>query len=225
MKRRLVGWLAASILLFTHPVAAEGEAGLYAASISSSDAGALMVHYWAKGTRLRSETILSGRPVVTIVTGDQYYTLDLLLAQGVAIRRSREAVSEDARRRRPFALEFDEAVAAGAEKIRSETLGGRAVDVYRVTDTAGRRTLWVSADAERRPLRIENYERASGRTGRIDYVEWLENLALPDAFFEPPPGVTLERFESYEAFLERLGAGKLESLPPIFPDLLRGPRR
>lgn len=213
-----------ALLLAPLAVSAD-DTGLYAASIGRTQSGALMVHYWAKGKRLRSETIVVGRPIVTIVNGEHYYTLDLLLGEGVAIRRSSEAVAADAKRRRAFGIEYDEIVAAGGEKIGSESIGSREVDVYRITDDSGRRTLWVSADAQRVPMRIETYDRASGRTGRVDYVDWLTGLELPDAFFEPPQGVKLERFESYEAYLAKLSEGPVGSLPPVFPDLLRGASR
>ncbi len=204
------------------PTAGEG---LYAASFGRTDRGVIMIHYWSKGPRFRSETIVAGHPIITIVNGDFYYMMDELTQIGVSIRRTPQAIAADATRRRPFANELDEVIANGGEKIRSETVSGSEVDIYRLTNDQGRRTVWVSQREDRLPLHIETYNRDTAQTARLDYLNWMFGLPLADGFFEPPPGVELERFDSYEDYVARMAKGPVPPGPPLFQELLHSQRR
>lgn len=204
------------------PAAGQGDSGLYASTFGRSGADHRVVHYWSKGALFRSETIITGHPIVTIVNGDFYYTLDTLVALGVAIRRDPQAIAADGEHSRPFANDLEEIIAAGGEKIRSEVLFGVEVDVYRITDEEGRRTLWVTQDEMRLPVRLESYERKSARTGRLDWVNWMPGIAIPDSFFEPPARIRLERFDSYEDYIARFKDGPVPSVPVLFREFLRG---
>lgn len=192
----------------------------YATSFGQSDSGYVVVQYWSKGTRFRSQAIIAGHPITTIVNGEWYYTLDELSGVGMAIRRSKAAMARDEERLRPFATEYDDMLGRGGEKIRSDTLNGGPVDVYQLTDDVGRRTLWATQDPNRLPLRVESYERRTGRTGRLDYVTWLPNLAISDGFFELPPNIQIARFESYPEYLDALRKGPVPPAPPLFGYLL-----
>jgi outer membrane lipoprotein-sorting protein len=195
---------------------AHAAEGMYATTLGRSEFEARIGQFWSKGSLFRSETVLRGHPLITVVNGVFYYTYDELSGRGYAIRRSPEAVLADASRRRPFATDLDRLIADGGEKIREEQLGGIAVEVYRVTDDRGRRTLWVSADERQSPIRLETYDRVSGRMGKLDWINWLSGFPIPDAFFEPPENAKLERFESYGDFLERLVEGPIDPAPPLF---------
>lgn len=196
------------------------ELSYYATSFGQSDAGYVVVQYWSKGARFRSQAVIAGHPITTIVNGDWYYTLDELAGIGMAIRRSKFAIAKDSMRLRPFATEYHDMLEHGGEKIRSEELNGGPVDVYQLTDDKGQKTLWATQDENRLPLRMESFERRTGRRGRLDYVTWLPNLIISDGFFEPPPNVALQRFESYEDYIGALRKGPVPPAPPLFGYLL-----
>lgn len=203
--------------------ATPGEDTWYAASLSRGDAGFLVTHYWSKGARFRAETVIAGHRIVTIVNGEYYYTIDKLLGNGIAIRRSPASVKQDPTRGRPFGSERQEIVDGGGEWVARETLFGRKSDIYRVTNANGRRQVWVAADESKLPLRVETYHRASGRTDTVDYVNWLAGLAISDGFFEPDAGVDLRRVE-YEEYVERSGRKLMGPAPVLYRELLHGRR-
>ena len=197
--------------------------GLYATTVGRSQSEFILVHYWSSGARFRSETIISGHPIVTLVNGKYYYTWDQLTGEGYRVVRSPEAIAADTTRLRPFGLELQEILEDGGEKIRSEILNGIPVDIYRVTDGAGKRTLWVDAGQMDLPVRLESYNRSTGRTGRLDWLNWNPNLIMAETFFNPPKGLEITRFDSYEKFLERLTEGPVAPTPPLFLYLLHNP--
>jgi len=194
--------------------------GFHATTVGRSDFEVLIVQYWSKGPLFRAETMVSGHPIVTLVRGDQYYCWDALTGVGYVVRRTPAALAAEAERARPFGMELQQLLDEGGERIRSETMNGVRVDVYRVTDEEGRRTLWVDADRLGLPIRLETYDRATGRTGQLDWINWIPGLKIPDAFFAPPTGIELERFDTYEAYLQRLGTEPVPPAPPLFHYLL-----
>ncbi len=198
-----------------------GTPGFYSITVGRSARDMIVVHYWSKGTLFRSETIVSGHPIITLVNGDFYYTWDDLNKSGYVVRRSREAILLDRSRIRPFGMELEDLIADGGEKIRSEEINGIQADVYRVTDRGGRRTVWVTPDELSLPLRLETYERSSGRTSHLDWVNWIPGLIAPDRFFVPPPDLDLRRFESYQDYLLTLQKEPVLPVPPLFHYLLR----
>jgi hypothetical protein len=219
----LIGSMIASPVIGASSPEGSGGDGIlsyYSTSFGQSDSGYVVVQYWSKGSRFRSQAIIAGHPITTIVNGEWYYTLDTLSGVGLAIRRSKAAMAKDKGRLRPFATEYDDMVERGGEKIRSETLNGGPVDVYQLTDDLGRRTLWATQGVNRLPLRVESYERRTGRTGRLDYVTWLPNLAISDGFFLPPPNIQITRFESYQEYLDALRKAPVPPAPPLFGYLL-----
>jgi hypothetical protein len=216
----LIAWAAKGDAEKAEAKLPQGNPGFYATTVGRSDRDMVVVQYWSKGALFRSETIISGHPIITVVNGDEYFTWDGLTKTGYVVRRTPAAVELDHKRKRPFGLELEYLVADGGEKIRSESLSGVPADVYRVTDDEGRRTIWVTSDKLALPLRMETYERRSGRTGQLDWVSWLPGLVIPDRFFVPPPDLSLTRFAGYTDYLAAMAAGPVLPTPPLYHYLL-----
>jgi len=196
--------------------------GIYAMTMTRGETGLHIVEYWSKGATLRAHTTISGHPFVTLVFGDTYYTLDPVFKRGVAIPRSERAKAADRGRRRLFGNEYEDMLAAGAERIRSEESPGGTLDVYRLTDDMGRRTVWVTADDYRLPLKFETFDRRTGAEARLEYLSWSP-LRLNDAFFAAPgDDWEIDRVESYDAYLKAPGTASFKAAPVIFPLLLHG---
>ncbi|MFP6641171.1 MAG: hypothetical protein VCC04_13070, partial [Myxococcota bacterium] len=94
----------------------------YSMTFGRSGLDLVVTQYWSKGPFLRSVTVVAGHPIVSIVTGKDYYTYDALTRKGYVIRRSKGSVARDDERQRPFALDLQELIDEGGEKIREETL-------------------------------------------------------------------------------------------------------
>jgi outer membrane lipoprotein-sorting protein len=194
----------------------------YAATIANDESGGfLMVHFWSKGALFRSEAVIAGRPIVTVVDHETYYIFERLSSQGVAIERSKLTKQQDATRGRPFANELDVLIRAGGELVKTTDTPSGPVDVFRATNDAGRRTVWVSTVAPRVPLRVETYDRASATTGRVEYANWIYGPEMPDEFFAPDPRVEFEKV-SYAEYKKRLGRETIGPAPVLYRDLLHG---
>ncbi|MCG8590075.1 MAG: hypothetical protein MJE66_12360 [Proteobacteria bacterium] len=218
------GLLLAWILAGTPALAETPEAvSWYAEAVAQGERGFLITHYWSSGPRFRAETVIAGRRIVTLVNGEYYTIIDATLGTGVAIQRDARAVAADAKRGRPFGVEAQEVRAAGGEKVGEERLAGRDLEVYRLTNDAGRRTVWVSPPPSELPVRVETYSRRSGQTQKLDYVNWLSGLPLPAGFFEPDPRIELERV-GYEDYVRRSRKEPVGPAPVLFGVLLHGER-
>lgn len=189
----------------------------YALSLRSSDSGLQATHYWSKGSRLRSETLLGGVKVVTLVEGEDYVTYDAVNRRGMSIKRHPDSVVRDAVGRRPFGNEYERMLARGAESV-----GGpddKLVNL-RLTDDFGRRELQVTRDPDRIPIRYEIWHRESNQRLVTDYMNWRNDLELPDSFFEPEAGVELQEF-SLEAYMALASSPeRTEGVPVLHGDLL-----
>jgi hypothetical protein len=161
-------------------------------------------HLWSKGPWLRSELVVAGQPIVQVVRGDRYLIWNRIDAKGVAIQRSREVI-----------------LAGGGEAVGDDQVGGQACTVYRLTDEDGRRETCVSTAASHVPLRTGYWQRSTNRSSEIRYLSWVSQVPLPDSFFEPGPGVTLEEY-GYEQYLEAIRKGPVGPAPPTFGYLLHG---
>jgi hypothetical protein len=193
----------------------------YAQVVTQSEMGFNVQHHWSKGRKLHAEVVAGpGELVITLVNGPWYYSIDAVRGQGIAVRRSPKALANDAAGGRPFGNEGQDLLERGAEKVRSEDVGGRKCDLYRLSEAAGRRELCLTSDEHRLPLRMETFSRASGFTFQKSFVNWTRELALPDAFFEPDPRWQLERFE-YEDYAQRAARGPF-GVPVLHGDLLHG---
>jgi hypothetical protein len=197
----------------------------YALRVTRGDTGVIVTNLWSAGRNLRAEAVLSGVPIVQLVSGEWYYVIDGLGQTGVAIRRSPKALQADLGRdaRRPFGNEAADLQARGAELVREEEVGGRKARVLRLTDAMGRHEVWVTDDASALPIRIDSTDRDSGVHVVTDYVDWLSEMNLPPAFFEPDPRIQVERLE-YEEYRQRASQGRVGPAPVLFSDLLHGPQ-
>lgn len=218
---------------FTDPVrAAPGKdqaesqkepTGFYSMTFGRSGLDLVVAQYWSRGPLLRSVTVVAGHPIVTLVNGEKYYTYDALTREGYVIQRSKQVVAQDRDRIRPFATDLEELIEAGGEKVREENLNGIGVDVYRLTDEAGRRTLWVTQNNLQLPIKMEAYDRSSGRMGELDWIQWIPGISVPESFFEVPSNLDLQVFDGYVEYLKALSEGAVAPSPPLFNYLLHVP--
>jgi hypothetical protein len=213
---------ALAMLLTAAPVVAQGApSAWYAERITSGDIPVHVEHLWSKGSKFRAEMVLGGHPIVTLVSGERYITVDRLSNTGVSIQRSPKAIREDATRGRPFGNEWIALEADGGEKVSTETIAGRECDLYRLTDEGGRREVCVSQNETRLPLLYTVWQRGSGREARTHYLDWTSGLTLLDDFFEPDSAVTLEHL-TYDDYLLRAAKEQIGPAPPFFRELLHG---
>ena len=205
------------------PVVESDDPTWYAQALARGDAGLNVTNFWSKGARMRSETIVGGHKIVTLVNGAYYYAYDALGGKGIAIRRSPDAIALDAVDRRPFGTELERLVRQGAEKVREELVRGAPVEIYRVTDRRGSREVWVTHDDRQLPVRMKMYQRHTGSRLTTDYLNWISGLPISDRFFEADPQVALRRF-GLEEYLERQARREdIGPVPVLYADLLKGP--
>jgi hypothetical protein len=204
------------------PAPTELQPTWYAQALSQGPGGLNVTQFWSKGTLLRAETVVAGHKVVTIVNGPWYTAYDATKGLGIRVKRTEEAIANDAPFKRPFGNEAVKLVKQGAEKVREEVFHGRPAIVYRLTDQLGRRTVWTTSDALNIPLRIEFYNRRTANTQATDYVDWLTGLVIPESFFEAEPRIEFKTytFEEYAHFTSKIGG--VGPVPVLYMDLLRG---
>lgn len=198
----------------------------YARALVQSDAGIIVWDYWSRGRKMRAETIVGGTPIVTLVSGEFYTIMDMMTQTGVTIRRSPEAIAADRTRanERPFGREGEDLVKRGAEFVRSENLSERPTRLHRLTDERGKTEVWLTDDKRKVPVRVIFYTRDSGAKSTTDYIDWITDLPVTDAFFEPDPRVQLERVE-YADYLKRSETGPVGPAPVLFGNLLHGEKK
>lgn len=195
----------------------------YVAAVVSGRTGYRVTHYWSKGSNMRAQTLVGIRAVTTIVRGDRYWVFDELLKEGIVVKRSALALTEDAKQTRPFANDLEDLIRANGEKVETGMLSGIPAETWRVTNAAGRRTVWVTLDEPKVPLRVENFNRETSESATLNYSNWVSGFDLPDTAFEPPADLVLQEFE-YDQFLEKSLEGPVGPAPIIYPKLLHGPR-
>jgi hypothetical protein len=195
----------------------------YAQAYGQGERGILLTHYWSKGPRFRAEMVIAGHRVVTIVNGEYYYILDVTQGSGVAIRRPAAVVRADTERGRPFGNEYEILLQDGGERVGSERHGGIECDLYRLTNSTGRRSVCVRQGESRLPIRVETYHRSRGSTDVFSYVNWLGGMPLPDSYFEPDPRLEIEILE-YADYSKRSMREPIGPAPVMFGNLLHGER-
>lgn len=215
--------LVASLLLLLASPAAADEQCWYARAVSDGPTGITNTYFWSKGRSLRALTIIKGRPILTLVHRDWYYVVDELSGKGLAIQRGTQALREDASGQRPFAQEATLIVQQGAEKVRTETIGGQRVDVWRLTDDKARREVWTAENRPDIPLRVVVYDRGTSTQRTVRYVDWSWDLDIPERFFRPDARIELDRM-SYEEYLRRT-TNNPPALPVLYGSLLHGVER
>ena len=222
MKRALR--LAMALLLLPASAVADEEPSWHAQAMahSAGEGGLNVTYFWSKGPRLRAETVVGGHRVVTIVNGEFYYAYDAVSRKGIAIRRAPEAIAQDRPERRPFGRELEILLDQGAEKVGEELYHGAPCDVYRITDDAGKRALWVTQTEPRLPVRLQLFSRRSGRTSYTDYLNWLSAIPLSDDFFKPEKEIVLERYDLDDYVRITVNEGPIGPVPVLYADLLHG---
>lgn len=211
-----------TVLVAATPAASE-DATWYVERVASGDVPFQLEHYWSKGIRLRTETVIGGLPVLTIVNASEYIMIDILSARGVAITRSPKSIAADKTRGRPFAKEGEEVLEVGAEKVSSEEYGVGTCDLYRATNRDGRREVCVAVGDEHLPLYVRTWHREANKHVSMRYLNWTRDLKIPDAFFEPDPRVKLEKI-GYEEYLKRSENEPVTPFPVFYQELLHGSR-
>lgn len=218
----------AAITAIVPAVAAEPESAppaspktWHATVFFSSGGSYRIIHYWSAGSMMRAETLIGGHPITTIVRGDRYAAIDRLAGKAIEIERAPAAVAQDQGRLRPFGTELDELKRAGGERIEDSTMSGQPVEVWRLTDDTGRRTVWVSKKSPFVPLRAETFVRGSSQTLIFDYSSWGFDLEIPDSFFAIPGGIAVERY-GYADFEKKSAKDPVGPAPILYPDLLHG---
>jgi hypothetical protein len=204
--------------------ASQAEDTWYVQRITSGDTPIHVENFWSKGSRMRAETVVAGRPILTLVNGEFYYVIDRLTGSGVAIRRAPRAIQDDARQTRPFAREAEQLIRDGGEKVSSDALHGRPCDVYRLTDRTGRREACIDPEPPHLPRSFEQFDRGTGRRAEIRYIDWLYGFSVPDPFFQPDPRVELEHVD-YQDYLDRSRKQPVGPAPVFFRELLHGTGR
>lgn len=197
----------------------------FAQALARGAAGVNVTYFWSLGPKLRTETVVAGHKVITIVSGDTYYAYDALGMSGVAIQRAPAAIAQDEPDRRPFGNELEMMKLQGGEKIREEPLMGTDCAVYQVSDEQGRRVLWVTNDDIGLPIRIEIYDRVRATTKYTDFIDWSRGLPITDAFFVPDPAVKFERFTLEQYVKKTAEEGPVGAVPVLYADLLHGRRK
>jgi len=125
------------------PSAASAGRTWHVSTYVSGPMGFRVIDYWSKGPWMRANTLVSGHPLTTIVHGERYVVFDAIRGEGLSIRRSPRALAEDATRGRPFGNDLAELIAKGGEKVEDLRFRGEDATVWRLTDDATRRTVWV----------------------------------------------------------------------------------
>ena len=195
----------------------------YVSTVVSGRGGYRITHLWSRGAKMRSETMMGSHPITTIIRGNRYWVYDGLTGEGVEIERSPQAIAEDRQRARPFGNDLDDLRRAGGERVETSELSGIPVEVWRVTNKKGRRTVWVTASEPGLPLRVENFDRETSESATLSYSNWTSPSEIPDRFFEPPQGLRIEHFE-YDVFARRPNQNGVGPLPILYPVLIHGSR-
>ena len=191
----------------------------YTEILISAGTAPTIEHLWSKGTWMRAELVVGGQPILQIVKGNRYIIVNRMQREGIAIQRSPLALQHDAQGKRPFADDRDRIIAAGGERVGQQTIGGQDCDVYRVTDSDGRRETCVTPLGL--PVRTEMWQRASGKSTSASYLSWASHVPLPDDFFDPDPDYKITEY-GYDQYLAETAKGPVGPAPPLHSYLLHG---
>jgi hypothetical protein len=223
MRTHLAAAAAALALVCAAGPAVAQEAAWWTQRITFGAGPAFVENLWAKGRKMRAESVVEGRRILTFVDEKRYVIVDDLGRNGIAIERSAHSIGQDGKRRRPFGNEAEDITKQGGEKVGEEMKAGQDVDHYRVTTGSGDRDeVWVTQDAGRLPLESLFRDRQTGAMSRRIYLRWVE-AAYPDEFFAPAREIKLETM-TYEEYTSRSKTGPVGPAPPFYSDLLHGAR-
>lgn len=213
--------LVVGLLLAAVAISAEGQTTWYAEKYAAGDAPVRVEHLWSRGSLFRSDAVVAGHTITTIIKGDQYIIIDQLLGTGVSITRAPEAAADQAAYPRPFGNELESLIEAGGEFIKVEDFGGNQCDLYRLTDSQGRREVCATKDEPKLPVLLRVWLRQSQRRIEARYLNWSYSMAIPEAFFDPDPRIALTKI-SYEEYVDRAAKDLVLPAPPLYRELLHG---
>ncbi len=226
MKRSIgisLAGLAAVCLVGLAPAAASAETW-YAQRVTQGGGGIGVEHLWSSGASLRSEVVVGGHPVLTVIHGNRYWVVDRLSGEGISIERHPNAVKASASGARPFADEADRLQREGGEFIRDEPLGEDvSCRLFKLTNERGRQEVCVRSDETKLPVFIKSWDRNTKREAVIQYVNWSKGLAIAEDFFAPDPRAKITPY-SYGAYVKATQEGNVGPAPVLFPHLLHGER-
>ncbi len=197
----------------------------YVSSTGHNESGVVVVNYWSKGAAMRAEIIVKGYRITTIVNGKYYHVFNSVMGEGLTIERAEKAIAEDKRRGRPFATEWEELSAAGAEKVDEQTVQGTGftLELYQLSDKEGRRQLLVTETEPRLPIQLETFVRDSGETTLLEYNGWNRGLPIADSFFLPPAEIEFEQM-THEVYVAKASKQPVGPAPVFYGTLLHGRR-
>lgn len=224
MNRRQVscGFVAAVVVACLGLAAsATAQTTWYVEKYATGDAPVRVEHLWARGPMFRSEAVIAGHPITTIVKGDRYIIIDELNRTGVAIQRAPEAIRDEKTVPRPFGNELMGLQQAGGEFVGVETFGTNECDMYRLTNQEGRREVCATRDDAKLPILLRAWMRRSQRQIEARYVNWTDRLQIPETYFEPDPRIPLTQIP-YQEYVDRVAKDLELPAPPLYRDLLHG---
>ena len=70
------------------------------------------------------------------------------------------------------------------------------------------------------PVRVETFDRESGREEVVEYVDWLRGMAIADSFFEPPWQTKLLELD-YLDYARRIRLGPVGPVPVLYRRFLQ----
>ena len=209
------------------PALAQGaQNSWYTQRVTLGGAGLGIENLWSEGAALRSQVVVNGHPMVTMVAGRRYVVVDLLRGAGLVVARHPNAVAQDRARSRPFGTELESLLAQGGEHVGDEDFSGVRCALYRLTDVRGRQEVCVGKsedeDAPKLPVFLRRWDRETNRSATIQYLNWRSGLTMGANFFKPDSRLALTEF-SYEEYVRALQEQKV-NFPIFYPVLLHGPR-
>ena len=227
---RIHSWFAVALLVLwplssygqaapPKPAEPAGPESWYTEILLTGGAAPTIEHLWSKGPWMRSELVVGGQPIVQLVKGNRYVIFNRIEREGIAIQRNPRAIANDASGKRPFAEDRDRIVAAGGERVGTESLAGQDCDLYRVTDADGKRETCVTSLGL--PVRTEMWQRSSGKSTSANYLSWSSHVPVTDEFFDADPGVKITEY-GYDQYLSEIQKGPVGPAPPLHSYLLHG---
>ncbi|MBW2240430.1 MAG: hypothetical protein JRH01_00455 [Deltaproteobacteria bacterium] len=221
---RWVGALALVVAFFGLAAdAVDAQEMWYAEKYAAGDVPISVEQLWSRGPLFRSETVIAGHPIVTLVRGDRYIIIDRLTQEGVSIERHPKALKESEAGKRPFGVELDALLAAGGEFVREQDFAGNKCDLYRLTSQEGRREVCATQDDEKLPVLTRVWMRSTQRRAETRFVNWTRQVQVPEVFFDPDPRIVLRQI-SYQEYIDRVTKDLKLPAPPLYRNLLHGTR-
>ena len=176
-----LGTLAASSVLAA-TVAASAFSVSYDQTATTQD-GVVVSKVAVKGDRFRIESVIDGQRSILLRNAQGMF--NYLPNEGAAIRLPRVAAGQQPVSDNYLAYLHERQ----ATLLRSETMAGRACDVYQFTEPSGggRVTAWVWTE-QQFPIRLEIQ---GPQPVTVEFTNIRMGEVPPDAAFELPPGVTV----------------------------------